>query len=166
MTKRVQSGLGIPFFAKINGSVFSLLRQSPVNKLIACKARKIVSPNFLELWNILMQGEFDYDIWNGLDDGEKNFITLAAYWTQLKNYKLHIAISKYTKHQTDRLKLIEGAIVAGNMNSELVHEYISIIEKLRDTNQLSKFSSTSMINKIKRRFENLLTDIENDRETV
>lgn len=118
------------------------------------KARIIASPEFVELLNMITndKNEFDYGLWNKLNQMEKNFmykIDQLCIPEEQKNIKLENAHLKDSQNLINRLKLLEGTIQAGNDGKMVLEEAIEIIKELVNRHQISQLVGTKMINKLK-----------------
>lgn len=152
---RTYGGYSILF----DGSILVLWKKNPITKYITYRLRKVVSPSFISLWNDVENGDFDETLWADLEDQEKDLMGSIANLSNTRNHKLNVALSRYSKHTFDRLKLIEGAVKAGNMNKALVEEYIGIIDKLCESRQIAPISGGRMKAKIKRTYDYLLNEL-------
>jgi hypothetical protein len=117
------------------------------------KSRMIVSPDFIELLNIITddKNNFNYDLWNNLTQEEKNFmfkIDELCIPENEKNRKLELVHLKESQSLVNRLKLLEGTMHAGNTGDKVINESINIIQELMNRNQISNVVGSKMINKI------------------
>lgn len=126
----------LPMFLRITGSVVSLYRQQKNDKINLFK-RKICSPEFIELLYKILADDFDEAMWLNLPDKDKQFLMTVVNSTHKENPKFNIAVAKYNNSNLNELKIIEGEIVAGNLNPELLTKFNRIIDNLMDTYQLT-----------------------------
>lgn len=136
---------------RITGCVVSLYYDSPKNKTLY--KRLIASPEWVSLWYLVQDNKFDDALWLRLSDRERQFMALAATNTGIDNGQLHHAVAEDTKEMTDQLHILEGELLAGNLNSKLVDQYDSIIDKLTETGQLPRIYGSKLKKSMKRTYE-------------
>jgi len=122
-----------------------------------------VSPEFVQLWYKLKNNEFDKSLWGSLSCDQRTLLGKVARDCHVKNDDLNIALSETFRRSHDRLKLLEGNIKAGNMNKDLVNEYIGILKELETSGQMNSHSAGALTAKIKRTYESLLSNIEDSK---
>lgn len=141
---------------RISGALVSVYTDNPGIKP-RISFRKIVSPDFFRVWYSI-NDDFDLDSWNKLPIDQKMYLAKVASMIKLETKDLSIAIANMVADINDRLKLIEGAVLAGNMNVELVKEYIELVEKLIQCGTLNALSGRKMIGGIKRKYSHMLDE--------
>lgn len=93
--------------------------------------RYIVSTEFVQLFYRCLDGDFDIELYREMNDNEKFLLSKMVIYMKLpENRKLNIEVSKFMKTLFERLRLIEGAVKAGNLSTQLQDEYCTIIDKL------------------------------------
>ena len=114
--------------------------------------KRIVSPEWIQLWFIISDGGFDQDLWSRLSEKDRDFMGYAVHSCQVKSpeFQKALARSYATVHQ--RLMLIEGSIAAGNLNRALVDEYKQIVDRLAASYQIGRAQATNLMNRIERTF--------------
>lgn len=117
----------IPYKLKIQGCVITLGTENSKSAIIK---RLLVNPAWIDLWNIVSEGDFDLSLWNRLSNKEKNFMIFIANKMKIHNNKLHSANNNEAGDAIQKLKLIEGSLLAGNINKELIDEGTMIIDDL------------------------------------
>jgi len=121
----------------------------------AIKLKRIVSPEWIQLWYKIIENQFDQTLWLSLSSDMKQLLGKVARDCKIQNNGLNIAIAENFRRHHDRLKLLEGNVKSGNMNPKLVEEYISIIHELKDSGQMNAHSSGRLIAQIKRTYKHL-----------
>jgi hypothetical protein len=111
---------------------------------------RLVSPEFIELWFKVHDGDFDLNMWQSLSQKDKNFFTYCVHQAGIENQKLEIALAHSTRDFFERMKILEMSIVAGNLNADIVREFNKIIDMLAESAQISKTYATKQKNKMKR----------------
>lgn len=142
-------------YIKVTGAVFelwtiNLLHGKRNDKLYR---RLFVSPEFVSLYYKLSDGEFDDNMFDALSKLEKHMLSTAANFTNINVRGLNIAISKLMRDSFTRLKVIEGAILAGNLNHELVNEYIAILREMGELGLIPRLTATKQIRAMGRTFK-------------
>ena len=130
---------------KIRGSVFELHRIASVGKDVwkdILYKRYFVSPEFIELFYKIHDGEFDDILFTRLADSEKQMMSRVCQYLDISNRDFNIALSKSMRGMFDRFRMIEGAIKAGNLNKDLHDEYVSIMQSLADQRLIPKVRAT------------------------
>lgn len=140
---------------RIDGAMVSVIRPESKNSPIL--TRRIVGPMFIRVLYSIRAGEFDQDSWNLLPTDEKMFMSRICSAANIDNRDLAISIATLTQDIHERLKLIEGAVLAGNLNKELVTEYIDLIDKLGDSGSLNKMAASKMKTAIRNTYQHLLS---------
>lgn len=135
----------VPYYIKIQGCVVSLMsKNSGANVL----KRLLVNPIWIDLWNDVLEGKFELSQWNRLSAIEKNFMITLANAMKIDNRYLHSANNNEAASSIERLKLLEGAILSGNINKEILDEANAIITDLNNRQMLY----TRTANALKKRF--------------
>ena len=138
-------------FIKISGLYIGLYREHPTRPTLFEK--RLVEPAWLQLWFLATENKWDDDLWEQISDNNKNFFSHCYHITeQPTNKLLEIAIAKKFKKVQQRLILIEGIIMAGNINQDLVKEFGEIINELVASQQLPRKQGSRMINRLARTY--------------
>lgn len=143
----------------IHGSVFELRSKRAkrgANIRDVLYKRYFVSPEFVQLFYKVHEGDFDDGLFERLSDKERQILSQSVAYLGLTNKAYNIAQSKTLRNTYERLKLIEGAIKSGNLSNELHDEYVGIMETFRDLDLLPRLTASNNIKAIGR---NLLKKI-------
>lgn len=147
-------------FIKINGVHIGLYR-SHTSKPVLFQ-RRIVESAWIELWFKATENEWDEQLWDQISDNNKDFFSLCFHITDQKNNKfLEIAISKKFKKIQERLVLLEGLILAGNISVEIMDEINNILDLLVNSHQLPQKQASRMKARIKRTYNEITKTISN-----
>lgn len=112
--------------------------------------RRIVEPSWIELWFKISNNQFDTNLWENITDSGKSFLAQAVHQSQVHCPDFEVALAKYSKGAFDRLKLLEGSILAGNINQELVNEFCAIMDKLSSAEMIPKIHANKLKKQIQR----------------
>ena len=93
-----------------------------------------------------------------LTTDEKMFLSRISSLAQIEDGGLAQANSSLIHDVHQRLQLIEGAVVSGNLNRSLVEEYLQLIDKLSESGNLNKNAAAKMKACITNRYSELLTE--------
>lgn len=144
--------MAVEYYVKIQGCVVSLKsKNSKANVL----KRLLVNPIWIELWHLITEDQFDMVRWNRLTPIEKNFMMLLAQKLNIQNRELHQANNNEASNQIERLKLLEGSIVAGNLNKDIIDEAITIIDDLADRSMLYRRTANALKKRFRQAYENI-----------
>lgn len=145
---------------KIHGlyvGLYKLIKVAGVEKAILIQ-RRLVEPAWIELWFLSTENQWDEGLWEQLSDENKDWFAYCYHITEQKENKwLEIALSKKFKKVQQRLVLLEGMIMAGNINKDLVDEINEILDNLAKSYQLPVKQATRTKNRIKRAWEQVAT---------
>lgn len=137
----------------INGccvSIYNTLKDEKTRGPIA--HRKLVSPTFVELWYKICDDKFDYMLWSALTQSEKDYMAECVNMTHTICQEFQIALAKATKSSIDRLRLLEGEIVAGNLNPALVKEFSDLLDHLSASRQIPPIQAGRLKKRIQRTY--------------
>lgn len=138
-------------FIKIKGLYVALYREH-VNRPVLF-GRRLVSPAWIELWFKATENQWDDMLWEQLSDENKDWFSYCYHLTsQPDNKYLEIAISKKFKKVQQRLVLLEGMILSGNINKDLVDEINDILDSLVASQQLPQKQGSRMKKRIERTY--------------
>jgi len=124
------------------------------------RSRHLVTADLLKLWyDLTIDNNFDTELFRSLSDSDKNAF-LKMYDFNIKKYnkrspKYEMFLAKEAKPLTDRLKLLEGEILAGNLNPQLISDYSDILNQLVDRNILSNIQKTTLIRRLELTYDML-----------
>jgi hypothetical protein len=147
-------------FIKINGcyvSIYRIYRTQPV-----LLHRRVVEPAFIQLYYKLSELDFDMDLYNELSDENKDYLSFVFHsiHPHLENKRLEIETAKKSRKLQERLVLLEGMIMSGNINIELVNELNEILDKLIKSSQIPAKQGARMKNRVKRTYEAMKKNID------
>lgn len=149
----------VDYYIKIQGCVVSLMsKNSKANVL----RRLLVKPVWIELWHLITEDKFDMAKWSQLSPIEKNFMMLLAQKLNIQNRELHSANNNEAAGEIERLKVLEGSILAGNMNKDILNEAITIIDDLADRSMLYRRTANSL----KKRFNKAYEQVSESFDTI
>lgn len=144
-------------FLKINGLYVSIYRYHirDGQKKPVLLHRRVVEPAFIQLYYKLSELGFDIDLYNQLSEENKDYLSFVFHTIHphLENKKLEIETAKKSRKLQERLVLLEGMIMAGNINIELVNELSEILEKLIKSSQIPRKQGARMLARVKRTYE-------------
>lgn len=149
----------VDYYIKIQGCVVSLMsKNSKANVL----RRLLVKPVWIELWHLITEDKFDMAKWSQLSPIEKNFMMLLAQKLNIQSRELHSANNNEAAGEIERLKVLEGSILAGNMNKDILNEAITIIDDLADRSMLYRRTANSL----KKRFNKAYEQVSESFDTI
>lgn len=122
-------------------------------KRTGLKKRLIVSPDFIALLDKIENNEFEQSLWDKLSQVEKNFIYEINEDCKIKNKQLEMEHLKESQRLMDRLKLLEGAVLAGNSGDLVKKEFIEILDELGNRKQLPKSLIVRMKSAVQKNYQ-------------
>lgn len=141
-------------FIKIKGLYVGLYRDH-INKPVLFQ-RRLVEPAWIELWFKATENQWDDSLWEQISDENKDWFSYCYHITnQPENKYLEMAVSKKFKKVQQRLNLLEGMIMAGNINDELVDEMNDILDNLVKSSQLPQKQASRMKKRIERTYNEI-----------
>ncbi len=135
---------------KIRGNVFDLYSEAKKrgkNSVVMYK-RYFVSPEFIQLFYKIHDGEFDEALFDRLSEKERRELAHVVSFLDIANRDFTIALSKMNRSMYSRMQLIEGAIKAGNLSTELRDEYIDIMKNMSHLGMLPANTASRYISSI------------------
>lgn len=142
----------VPKFIKINGLYVALYRSHKTRPTLF--KRRLVEPAWIELWFKATEEGWDETLWEQISDENKDWFSYCYHMTdQPDNKHLEIALSKKFKKIQQRLVLLEGMIIAGNINKDLVIEINNILDQLVGSRQLPQKQASRMKGRIERTYD-------------
>lgn len=153
--------MSVKKFIKIKGLYVGLYREPPSGGTRAVLfGRRLVEPAWIELWFKATEGEWDDSLWDQISDDNKDWFSYCYHLTkQPDNKYLEIALSKKFKKTQQRLVLLEGMIMAGNINKDLVGEVDGILDSLVKSDQLPRKQASRMKKRIQRTYASMESTI-------
>jgi hypothetical protein len=106
--------------------------------------RKLVSPEWINLWYLISAGEFDQSLYISLNQIDKDFLAYCVHQTGIHNSDFEIALARDYRNTLERMRVLEGSIKAGNVNPEIAKEFNEIIDRLVSSWQISSKMGTSL----------------------
>lgn len=141
-------------FIKIKGLYVGLYRDH-INKPVLF-SRRLVEPAWIELWFKATENQWDDSLWEQISDENKDWFSYCYHITnQPENKYLEMAVSKKFKKVQQRLNVLEGMIMAGNINNELVDEMNDILDNLVKSSQLPQKQASRMKKRIERTYNEI-----------
>ncbi len=119
------------------------------------RVKFIVSKQFLKLWFATIKNEFDPEIYELMDEkNRKFFIHTYSFWTKRVpegsiQSSFEIYRSDISKPFVDKLRVIEGEMLAGNLNPELIQQYSSVLQDLVDYNFITSQQRTLLMKRVR-----------------
>jgi hypothetical protein len=141
-------------YIKINGLYVGLYRDHLTKPVLF--GRRLVEPAWIELWFLATENKWDDSLWEQISDENKDWFSYCYHLTnQPDNKNLEIAVSKKFKKVQQRLVLLEGMIMAGNINKELIDEINNILDLLVASSQLPQKQASRMKKRIERTYNSI-----------
>ena len=134
---------------KFDGNFLTLIRPSKTRR------KFIVSKTFMKLWFKTIENDFDEQLYELMDEKNKKlFIETYVFWlNQVPNTTMQTSFEIYradiSKPFVEKLKVIEGSIMAGNLNQELVKQYEDVLQDLVDYHFMTSRQRTMLLKRIK-----------------
>lgn len=145
-------------FIKIKGLYVGLYRDHITKPVLF--GRRLVEPAWIELWFKATENQWDDSLWEQISDENKDWFSYCYHITnQPENKYLEMAVSKKFKKVQQRLNLLEGMIMAGNINDDLVDEMNDILDNLVKSAQLPQKQASRMKKRIERTYNSIKSTI-------
>lgn len=106
--------------------------------------RKLVSPEWINLWYLISAGSFDQSLYISLNKIDKDFLAYCVHQCGIHNSDFEIALARDYRNVLERMRVLEGSIKAGNVNREIADEFKKIIDSLVSSWQISSKMGTSL----------------------
>lgn len=115
--------------------------------------KRIVSAKFIKLWYLLLENRFDSELYDELEENDKLFF-IELYTCYQKNEgeqksSFESFRVKLAQPLIEKLKMLEGSIMAGNMNKELLNDYEDVLDKLKKHNYMTNRQATTLLKRLK-----------------
>ena len=144
--------MAIKKYIKIKGLYVGLYREHITRPVLF--NRRLVEPAWIELWFKATENQWDDNLWEQISDENKDFFSRCYHVTeQPVNRYLEVAVSKKFKKIQQRLVLLEGMIMSGNINKDLIEEVSSILDSLVKSDQLPQKQASRMKKRIQRTYD-------------
>lgn len=140
----------------IKGSVVSVYGASKNKRQL--NRRKIVEPEWVQLWYEVVNGKFDERLWLHLNDVDRQFMIYCVNASHIHNPAFNIHVSRDQRVIFDDMRRIEGEILSGNLNTELITRFDKIIDMLVSTMQMERKHGTALKNRLERTMLKSLQD--------
>ncbi|KAI9995031.1 hypothetical protein PInf_011981 [Phytophthora infestans] len=102
-----------------------------------------------------MDGKFDESLWLRLNDIDRSFLSFCVHSAEIHNKEFNVHLAQDHRIHFDQLKIVEGELMAGNMNKQLVDQYNGIIDQLTSTLQMPRLQGTLLKKRMARTFERM-----------
>jgi hypothetical protein len=150
--------MAIKKYIKIKGLYVGLYRDH-ISKPVLF-GRRLVEPAWIELWFKATENQWDDMLWEQISDENKDWFSYCYHISeQPVNRYLEVAVSKKFKKVQQRLVLLEGMIMAGNINKELIDEVNEILDSLVKSQQLPQKQASRMKKRIERTYQSIKNTI-------
>ena len=137
----------------IKGLHVSIVGRLKADQRIYTHAKRIVSPEWIQLWFVINEKGFDQDLWLRLSEKDKDFMGYCVHACHVHSPEFEKALARECAQIHQRLLIIEGSIANGNLNRMLVDEYKQIVDKLAATFQIGQKQATNLKKRIERTYE-------------
>ncbi len=136
--------------------LYTIQQQGPFIRIYQKKKlikKRIVSAKFIKLWYLLLENRFDSELYDELEENDKLFF-IELYTCYQKNEgeqksSFESFRVKLAKPFIEKLKILEGSIMAGNMNKELLNDYEDVLDKLKKHNYMTNRQATTLLKRLK-----------------
>lgn len=136
--------------------LYTIQQQGPFIRIYQKKKlikKRIVSAKFIKLWYLLLENKFDSELYDELDEIDKLFF-IELYTVYQKNEgeqksSFESFRVKLAQPFIEKLKLLEGSIMAGNMNEQLLKDYEEVLENLKKHNFMTNRQATTLLKRLK-----------------
>jgi len=117
--------------------------------------RRIVEPEWIQLYYKVLNGEFDEALWMHLNDKDRHFMGYVFNTMGIENKHLNVALARDSKKHIDTLRVIEGEILAGNTNIEMMKQFDDILSHLVESKQLNQRYATMLKKRLARTIQSV-----------
>lgn len=117
--------------------------------------RKLVAPEFIELWYLIHDGKFDQQLWHRLSDRDRDFLALCVHQSHITNREFETALARSSSNLYERMKLLEAGIKAGDFSDAAATEFNQILDRLAESGQMTQLFATKMKKKLERTMQQL-----------
>lgn len=117
--------------------------------------RKIVSPEFIELWFHILDNQWNNELWLKISPSDREYLATCVRQAQIHNQEFEKALAKTSAHLHERLRIVEESIKAGNLNPALQTEFNEILDRLAGSAQISHTAATKLKKRLQRNMNSL-----------
>ena len=136
--------------------LYKIQQQGPFIRIYQKKKlikKRIVSAKFIKLWYLLLENRFDSELYDELEENDKLFF-IELYTCYQKNEgeqksSFESFRVKLAQPFIEKLKILEGSIMTGNMNKELLNDYEDVLDKLKKHNYMTNRQATTLFKRLK-----------------
>lgn len=136
--------------------LYTIQQQGPFIRIYQKKKlikKRVVSAKFIKLWYLLLENRFDSELYDELEENDKLFF-IELYTCYQKNEgeqksSFESFRVKLAQPFIEKLKMLEGSIMAGNMNKELLNDYEDVLDKLKKHNYMTNRQATTLLKRLK-----------------
>lgn len=136
--------------------LYTIQQQGPFIRIYQKKKlikKRIVSAKFIKLWYLLLENRFDSELYDELEENDKLFF-IELYTCYQKNEgeqksSFESFRVKLAQPFIEKLKILEGSIMTGNMNKELLNDYEDVLDKLKKHNYMTNRQATTLLKRLK-----------------
>lgn len=136
--------------------LYTIQQQGPFIRIYQKKKlikKRIVSAKFIKLWYLLLENRFDSELYDELEENDKLFF-IELYTCYQKNEgeqksSFESFRVKLAQPFIEKLKILEGSIMSGNMNKELLNDYEEVLNKLKKHNYMTNRQATTLFKRLK-----------------
>lgn len=136
--------------------LYTIQQQGPFIRIYQKKKlikKRIVSAKFIKLWYLLLENRFDSELYDELEENDKLFF-IELYTCYQKNEgeqksSFESFRVKLAQPFIEKLKMLEGSIMAGNMSKELLNDYEDVLDKLKKHNYMTNRQATTLFKRLK-----------------
>ena len=136
--------------------LYTIQQQGPFIRIYQKKKlikKRIVSAKFIKLWYLLLENRFDSELYDELEENDKLFF-IELYTCYQKNEgeqksSFESFRVKLAQPFIEKLKMLEGSIMAGNMNKELLNDYEDVLDNLKKHNYMTNRQATTLLKRLK-----------------
>lgn len=140
--------------------LYTIQQQGPFIRIYQKKKlikKRIVSAKFIKLWYLLLENRFDSELYDELEENDKLFF-IELYTCYQKNEgeqksSFESFRVKLAQPFIEKLKMLEGSIMAGNMSQQLLDDYEDVLDKLKKHNYMTNRQATTLFKRLKLTFD-------------
>ena len=141
-----------PRFVVVRGLCVYLASKNNLNRDYVHK-RKLVSPEWVNVWYLINSGEFDDNLFISLNQIDRDFLAYCVHQTGVHNIEFEKALARNYRSVLERMRVLEGSIKAGNINREIVDEFKQVVDRLIASWQISGRMGNNLKRQIERTYE-------------
>ena len=112
--------------------------------------RKLVSPEFIQLWFKVHDNQWDQDLWERLNQRDKDYLGICIRNAHIFNREYEKAVGRDFSKYLERLRLLEESIKAGNISPVIQDEFNDIIDRLVSSGQFTSIHGTKLKKRLAR----------------